>query len=470
MPSPGEPPALPSDPRQHDGVQYPDACWDEEEFGSFFAIGDWGGFCSYPNFDPENPTRNMCREWNQVKGAFHPGDGIVFENMPQPAEGMYHKNGFVDRNAQVLVADKMIAMHKNLSSLGQPPRFVISVGDNFYPGGIEDHCSNKGSGDMPAIVEQYQFKAIFEDVYDAKNQDLYQPGAESFNDLEWWGVLGNHDYGGVCVIKAWDQMILYTWKENGRWVIPAPYWRRRVQFKRFDIDFFFIDSNVINALGMDVDDHNLCNGGNNNDADTKKNWCRFSEHADKREFYPPTKGAGNSCPNAGAANVNADTCSDWFHSMWSDTKKWLDDGLAKSEADWQVLVSHFPVRDPLPGIEWMDYVKTNGLDLVITGHQHFQKIYHNKAIEDAPSVNLGETIHVITGGGGGIQTDETPRADGFDSTYGYMVFNVSIQTLEVQTWTHGGKLLKDGGKQIMWNRTVGSYVDKSTAPELTVSV
>merc|ERR1719384_708744 len=110
-----------------------------------------------------------------------------------------------------------------LKEQGTPPRFVINVGDNFYPGGIDIHCGKPWQ-------KSHQFQSMWRDVY---------PG--DLTKMEWWGVLGNHDYGGVCYIKGWDQQIYYTWHDD-KWVLPAQYWKRTVQYENFKAEFFLTEA------------------------------------------------------------------------------------------------------------------------------------------------------------------------------------------------------------------------------------
>ena len=36
---------------------------------------------------------------------------------------------------------------EELKKTGQEPKFVLNVGDNFYPGGLDTHCSNGDPND-----------------------------------------------------------------------------------------------------------------------------------------------------------------------------------------------------------------------------------------------------------------------------------------------------------------------------------
>merc|ERR1711939_440762 len=93
------------------------------------------------------------------------------------------------------------------------------------------HCGYAANAAEAAA--HYQFKTMFEDMYD--NETLGN---------DWMGILGNNDYGGKCFTKGWDQQIFYTWTGSERWVMPAQYWKRRVQFAEdFTVDFFFLDTN-----------------------------------------------------------------------------------------------------------------------------------------------------------------------------------------------------------------------------------
>lgn len=92
-------------------------------------------------------------------------------------------------------------------------RFVISVGDNFYPAGVQS-------------VDDPQWKASFEDVYAAKS--LQTP---------WYAALGNHDYRGHP-----GAQVAYS-HGHPRWRMPD---RRYVvgvaQHGIPDLDLFVIDT------------------------------------------------------------------------------------------------------------------------------------------------------------------------------------------------------------------------------------
>src|SRR4051812_43847746 len=68
---------------------------------------------------------------------------------------------------QIAVANEMAKAAKDLK-----PRFVISVGDNFYWYGVTS-------------TEDTLWKSTFEDVY-----------SDSSLQIPWHAILGNHDYRG----------------------------------------------------------------------------------------------------------------------------------------------------------------------------------------------------------------------------------------------------------------------------------
>jgi len=462
LPAPSPSPSIPKTATDLRGVDWPSACFDDEDEVTFFSIGDWGGICGWPNYDHDDPTLDLCAHPGPPGKRYRPGWGIpagqgIMDGMPFPMD-TYKRATYVDLNAQVLIADKMAAKYDELKAAGQPPRFVINVGDSIYPGGIEEHCSNKGAGDIDAIAKMYQWTAVFEKIY--KSSD------ETYNKLEWMGVLGNHDYGGNCYVKAWDQLIFYTWTQDSRWRIPAQYWKRTMQFKRFAAEFYFIDGNINDVSPADNDPkHNICfRHGNDDSVWPPGSDARHDQDHCHYKDYPPSQGAGAACPKTGGPS-SPDDCVGWFTKLWKDNLDWLTKGLESSTAQWQIVVSHYPVMYAR-NMAWPAYAKKHGIDLIITGHQHRQDIYNEKPIEkryDGSQTDMGPTVHVVTGGGGGIQTDAPPNPDGADDAYGYMIMKMQVNQLTVEAWTHGGKLLKNGGKHVLRNSTVAPPVLKGGA-------
>jgi tartrate-resistant acid phosphatase type 5 len=136
-----------------------------------------------------------------------------------PAFGVQHKPtflvlgdwGFRGSAGQRKVAAAMTSVANQIA-----PRFVISVGDNFYGKGVQS-------------VDDPQWQTSFEAVYDAS--ELRCP---------WYPVLGNHDHGGNVDAEIAFQGV------DARWQMAAQYYRNSVALPSGVVaDFFFLDTTPI---------------------------------------------------------------------------------------------------------------------------------------------------------------------------------------------------------------------------------
>jgi len=280
----------------------------------------------------------------------------------------------VDTRAQFLVADVMKKVAVNST-----PDYVINVGDNFYPGGVETMC---GVRDMCSVLRNGQWKQFFEAPYDS----------EELRSKEWYGVLGNHDYGGWQFNKGWDQSIAFTWHSD-KWVTPAQYWQRKVQYCDFSVDYYFIDSNNFDALPPNSPKQktNICSGSHNLMSD---------------------------CSMIGGPR-NPGDCFRWFWRLWHEQLRWLEERLSKSTAEWQIVVTHFPPQWGAP--DWKRLSAEYGIDLFISGHRHQQEFHLNDW-----QLNLTGTAWVVTGGGGGITSEGVPEHDSpYVQQYGFLDLEIT---------------------------------------------
>ncbi|CAJ1357980.1 unnamed protein product [Effrenium voratum] len=332
------------------GVELPQACFMDETKGNHhvFVIGDWGGVIDW--YDPVKGYVNPPRTADHTKSLF--------------ASHHRKKVNSSDDYAQFNVSKWMSFVAEK-----SDPDFIINLGDNFYWGGVGVQC---GAPTHQVQDPGYQWSNIYEIMYKGSNIDGKQ----------WLGTLGNHDYGGFLFTSGWDQVIAYTWSKlhfsTGRWMQPSLYYATPVKFPDFTMDIFFVDSNIWDAFDYHAtSSHNICGGLHN---------------------YPAA-----TCGLTGPVSV--EQCAQWFKDLWDAEIRWLEQGLGKSKADWQVIATHFPAEHGLD--EWKRLSTTYGVDLLLTAHRHMQEVH----VDDEANL-IKPTAWIVSGGGGGITSEAEPTEDG----------------------------------------------------------
>jgi len=305
----------------------------------------------------------------------------------------------VDDQAQILVANEM-----KKRADAHKPKAILNVGDNFYWGGIAKRCGYPMDKIHP--VTKHQFDSIFEEVYSG-----------SLLGVPWLSVLGNHDWGGREFTAGWDQQIAYTWASD-RWLMPAIYWHQKMQFPDYAIDFYMLDTNINDAMPANKKpDHNICSFYNQKDA---------------------------SCAAVGGPTSTHD-CPAWFHNLWSAQEKWVENMLTQSYANWQIIVTHFPCEKHPK--YWRKLHDHYGLDLLVTGHKHDQELW--KAHDAATMNKLGGLTCFVTGGGGGITSEDSPHKGkgmshpwpNVNTQYGFFDLAVSKTQIRVESIDHTGRVV-----------------------------
>lgn len=367
-------PAPPRFANALNGVEFFKVCFNAtphlQEMHHVFVIGDWGGLLWQGS---EIPV---------------PADKRSRDRFPAFARDFVDG---VDDTAQLRVAAAM-RHHAELNE----PDYILNVGDSFYWGGIDSHCG------APAWQHTAtgQWTWIFENVYKGRGIDGKQ----------WLGVLGNHDYGGYSFTSAWDQVIAYTWggpHSTGRWVMPAQYWKAKVHYHDFSIDYYFVDTNVFTTFAPDVDVNNNICSGTHNPADA-------------------------SCGDMGPRSLT--DCPAWFQRLWQDQIVWVEHHLPLSTATWQIVVTHLP---PEWGSDiWERWSRRYGIDLILSGHKHLQEVWAPTA-DDNP---LRPTAVVVSGGGGGITSEGLPLESGEDNMYGFVDLALTRESVVIRQVSHGGQV------------------------------
>lgn len=137
-------------------------------------------------------SQDFLKEKNSgYKGEFIPELKILDESLNFLVLGDFGRNG------EYYQKDVAKQMSKAAATIGS--EFVISVGDNFYPKGVQS-------------TQDPHWKVSFEDIY--FNYNL---------QTDWYVALGNHDYNGNV-----QAQIDYS-KISRRWSMPDRYFKKTVK-------------------------------------------------------------------------------------------------------------------------------------------------------------------------------------------------------------------------------------------------
>merc|ERR1719362_266006 len=184
-----------------------------------------------------------------------------------------------------------------------------------------------------------------------------------------------------------------------------------IRYPGFSVDYFFLDTNVFNAEAPVADpEHNICSSAHN--------------------------APGANCGVEGPRNIS--DCRPWFQRLWHEQQRWFDAGLEQSKSDWQIVVTHYPPT--FASNYWAGFAHKHGIDAIITGHIHSQQMH----LGDDHGNFLRPTAWIVSGGGGGITSEDVPSEAGWDDQYGFFELTLSSDMIEVQGISHGGKLRMKG--------------------------
>lgn len=345
--------------------------------GSFVIVGDWG--------NPFTPGGGPCEDGGPGCPAYwgphyRCNTGQAKGTRCEPGSAAYVR----DDMAQLNVAKHMTAWAKQ--NLAQ---FVVNVGDNLYPQGFDS-------------VNDSKWEKVFENRY-----------PDEALQIPWLSCLGNHDWGGFnCFMDsngrltradtqiAYDTEPNWEWPANkeSRWVLPAPYYKKRISFGDVTIDIVAIDTNfakVEEPCGEDPNSQRACDASNKEDGISK---CRTF-----------------------LANMR-DNCWDFLESE-----------LSASNATWKFVFAHHPLSFLgnwfAPQQNIVERLKKLNVSAYIGGHTHRQTSSWYTHTEGKSGIFDGEQrpgaiFEILSGGGGGAWSDA-----GGNEMYGFVGLKVTKDKL-----------------------------------------
>jgi len=182
-------------------------------------------------------------------------------------------------------------------------RFVVTVGDHFYPHGVNS-------------TDDARWRSTFEDVF----------SLHRMAHLRWYGVMGNHDYSGNA-LRGDDsfsvaQIERTNHQQQGTWCLPSYFYSFSYVLQDFAVTFIGIDTVILTLCS--IPNHKFCGGRSLSSPDgtpltrTMMLWLerRLEASASSGDFivvfgHNPLVGIGShidtTCESRGgdAANIDA---------------------------------------------------------------------------------------------------------------------------------------------------------------------
>ncbi|MCU0447510.1 MAG: tartrate-resistant acid phosphatase type 5 family protein [Microscillaceae bacterium] len=296
---------------------------------------------------PAQTTFNAGYSGGKIKNLLVPKDALNFL-----AVGDWGRNGEYN---QQKVADRMGEASHQLEA-----EFVVSLGDNFYPNGV-------------ASTQDPHWQVSFENVYKAHSLMI-----------DWYSVLGNHDYRGNP-----QAQIDYS-KISRRWQMPARYYslEKEIPESKEKVLLVFIDTNPF-----------------------------------EKKYYEEEK-----YQNV----IGQDTTAQ---------KIWLEKTLAQSTAKWKIVIGHHPLytsgkrmgKKETEDIRlaFEDLFEKYKVDAYFAGHEH--DLQHQKP----------KSVHYfVSGAGSEIRpTGKAAYTQFSQSMHGFMTVSITDKTLLVQVIDYKGNVI-----------------------------
>lgn len=315
---------------------------DSDDF-NLFTLGDWGP--SPPGFHGcacSLVSANECR-WTMFNEL------SLAPSICSDAQHAQENN-----DAGPLVADAMAKYAQD-----KKPVAVVSLGDNFYMGGIPTPFNHARSPDD--MTEDFAFKTTWSDRY-------LQNSHGSGLNVPWLAIFGNHDYGGAGCQADWQVQIDFTKKDASKlWRMPYQYYKQRIHAPSYSMDIFMMEVNADDFEGSG--EHGICSQKYCSDGPGKGNEAACRDRSRKRD-------------------------AQMFQWLEEEMQKSVDEGI-----HWRLVAGHFS-DGPNQNHTANAIGKKYGAAFYIGGHTHKMMVPFNHG---SGHVLPNEIPVFCSGAGGGYE-------------------------------------------------------------------
>lgn len=230
------------------------------------------------------------------------------------------------------------AMHRHVTQSRVPVKFILSVGDNFYPMGVTEPTYDDDDGNGLSSAEFLFWEKVFLSRFDSLR-------------VPWKVVLGNHDLAGGCA-EAQLQFTLSSRNPQRLWQCAGDDGKPA---RCFSFDRRLIGGHRVHFTGFDS---NACQFG-----------CMYSE-PDIRERFPEKKEwlRGNLRDAAGSL---------WkiffaHHPFFTQGKGHQDESVCLRTKKYLVGSREFA------GLDLLNVLYEGNVDVVIAGHEHVMQAHRSE--------------------------------------------------------------------------------------------